>query len=241
MAITAGQQGGTPTDNATSAARATASNVTAGNLLVIAVSCFKESNDAFVVGDISQSAGTATVGSFSLDVQRNYNYTGAAYLDSAIFSVLVTGTGSCTITVGGAPTGSYWNVAVGEFSSDVGWGADRLEDSDFGENTTGAPATGDGTSAGHAVFIGALTTGTSGVTTHTQDAAFTLIDEEEDGLNHATGGGIYRIVTGGTTDAASWTAPTTVAWSAALAVYKETAAGGGEDAKQNRMALLGVN
>lgn len=227
MAIAHVQSGGTATDNATSASRATASNVTAGGLLVIEVTCYKgANNDPFVVGDISKSAGTATVGAFTLDIQRNFNYTGSFYMNTAIFSCLVTGTGTCTITVGGAPSGSYWNVVVGEFSGN--WDAARVEATNSAEATTGAPSSGDATSAGAALFIGGLTTNTAVSTTHTQDAAFSLMDEEEDGSAHITGAGIYEIVGGGTTDAASWTAPTTAEWAAVVAVYKEAAGGGGD-------------
>jgi hypothetical protein len=218
--ITHVQSGGTPTDNSASASRATASNVTSGNLLVIQVTSFKSSNDPFVVGDISQSAGTATLGSFSLDVQRNYNYTGSSYLNTAIFSAIVSGSGSCTITVGGAPADSYWNLVVGEFSSSTGWDSSRLEDSDYGEGASGAPATGDGTCASSGLFIGGVSLAGETSITITEDSAFSLMDEEENGTLHMTGSGIYRIVSSGTTDAASWTAPTTEEWSAVLAVYK---------------------
>ena len=229
MTITAVQVGGTATDSATSASRTTASNVTAGNLVVIPVCTYKPGDDPFVVGDITES-GTATfTGGFSLDIQRNQDNGGSDFSNVVVFSAICTGTGTGIFTVGGAPAGSYWNVSVGEFSSDVGWGADRLEDTASSEGTTGAPSSTDGTSADKALFIGILGTETTGATTHTHDAAFTIIDEEEDGSNHMTGSAIYQIAAGGTTDSASWTAPTTVAWAAALAVYKETAPVGGDE------------
>lgn len=216
------QIGGSPTDSATSASHAFGSNVTAGNLLVIEVSAFKPSNDAFTVSDISKSAGTATLGAFSLDVSNNFNASGSDYINTAVFTCLVTGTGSCTINVGGAPAGSFFNVAVLELSSSVGWGASRLESSNTATGATGASSSGNAASTGAAVFIGGLSTYTNTTTAHTQDAAFSLMDEEED-VAHMTGAGIFRIVNSAETDAASWTAPTTFPWSAVVAVYKENA------------------
>ena len=225
MAITraSGQAAGTTADNTTAVTLAYPNNVVAGNLLVILVTAFKESSDPFVLADISKSAGTATLGAFQLDSSVNYNPS-PAWVNSAVYSAPVTGSGSCTITVGGAPAGSYFVLALQELEgADVTSG--RLEGQNTGTGATGAPTTGDVTSAGGAAFMGIVGTNTSGATTHTPDGAFTEIAESEDGSTHMTGSAEDRIVTTGTTDAASWTAPTTVDWAAALAVYKEAAAG----------------
>ena len=133
-----------------------------------------------------------------------------------------TGTGSCTITIGGALSGSYLLIALEEVSgADVS--ATRLDGAISASAGTGAPDTGNVASTAGALFFGALGTGTNSATTHTIDAAYTQIYESEDGANNMTGSFGDRIVTGSTTDAASWTAPTTIDWVASLAVYKESA------------------
>jgi hypothetical protein len=223
ISLVIGQLAGTPTDSATSGSVEFPGNVTAGNLITIQVSAFKPSNDAFVVGDITKSAGTATLGAFTLDRGHNFNYTGTEHLNTAVFSCLVTGSGSCTINVGGAPAGSFFNVTCSEWSSTVGWDAARVEAVNSAQAASGAPDSGNATSVGNGLYIGGVSTATSGSTTHTQDGSFTLIDEEENGAAHITGAGIYRIVSAGTTDSASWTAPTTVPYAAVVVLYREAA------------------
>ena len=218
MTITVAQSTGASADNATSIAKATTSNVTAGNRLIILVGKYSPSSDVIVVGDISKSAGTCTLGSFALDKvitgTTNYFY-------AAIFSAEITGSGSCTITVGGGPAGSYWNIALIEMASSLG--VPTLENTNGAAANTGAPDSGNVTSAGAALFVGSLTTDITSATTHTIDAAYSLVFEQEDGLNHLGGAFGYRIVSTGTTDSASWTAPTTQEYSIALAVYQEPA------------------
>lgn len=225
MTITHVQSTGTFADNVTSVALAYGSNITTADLLKIGVSAYKPSNDAFVVGDISKSAGTATLDSFTLDRGHNQNPAGSDYNNVAIYSALVTGTGSCTITVGGAPAGSYFLIAVAEFSTSLTWDATRLEAVNSADSSSGAPDSGNVTSADDALFFGALGVYTGSATTVTPDGAFTEIYESQSAA-HQIGSFIYRIVTTGTTDAASWTAPTVDDWAAAVTVDKEAAASG---------------
>jgi hypothetical protein len=225
MTITCVQSRGATTD--ASITLAFAGNITAGNRIVIAVylQCDENPVHPFVVGDIAKTAGTATIGSWTLDVDINHSISGNTYQEATIFSAPVTGTGSCTITITDAGKSGLWSIlGIAEFHSDAG--DITLEDTDKGEDSTGAPTTGDAVSVGAAVFVGALSFYTSsGAQTITEDAAFTLIYEEQDGNNHGVGSSIYRIVSSGTTDAASWTSPTTKSWGAVVAVYKEPVSG----------------
>jgi hypothetical protein len=216
LTITVAQSTGTVADSATSIAQATTGNVTAGNRLIVAYQRYAPSADAPVVGDISKSAGTCTLGAFALDKVQ----TGTTnYFYSAIFSAEITGTGSCTITVAGAPAGSYHGIGLVELDTDLG--TITLETTNGASADTGAPSSGDGTSAGSAIFIGSLTLDITAATTITPDAAFTQVYEQEDGTTHIGCGTIYRIVSTGTTDAASYTAPTTEQYTLTLAVYKD--------------------
>ena len=226
LARVVGQASKAVADVATSVSKAYPSNVTAGNLLVLGVVKWNDSGaDAFVVGDISQSAGTATLGTFTLDVQLDYNYISAFHIIVGLFSVPVTGSGSCTIQVAGGVAGSYWILGTQEYS-----GADvsgtRVAGTSTGQAATGAPTTGTVASGGAGAFAGVVGTNTLGATTHTPGADYTQIIEEEDGATHMTGAYEDRLVSGDTTDAADWTAPTLNASACVVAFYKEAAAGG---------------
>lgn len=218
-----GQGTGSNADGAQSIVLAFPGNVTAGNRIVIGIARYNNDAQLPVVGDISKSAGTATLGAFTLDAVADNNFGGSEHIYAAIYSAPVTGTGSCTITVTNAWSGSYWNIGINEYHSDVG--AITVED---GANTatgaTGAAASANGTSAAGAVFFGAGNFASSGAITITPDTAFSQVYEEEDGSAHSTGSFIDRIVSSGTTDAASWTAPTTTPWAAAVVVYGEPGA-----------------
>lgn len=223
ITLVTGQAAGANADNATSVSRAFPGNVTAGNRIVIGIAKYSPSVDAPVVGDISKSAGTCTVGAFTLDRNQSYNWTGTEYVHAAIFSAPVTGSGSCTITVGGGVAGCYWNIGISEFASSNG--SITVGNVNSGQGNSAAADSGNVTSTGGAVFIGAMGLISTGAITITPDGAFSEIYEEQDGSTHMTGSIIYRIVTTGTTDSASWTV-TSNHWAASVVEYDEPAAGG---------------
>jgi hypothetical protein len=208
--------------------KAYASDVTAGNILVIAVFRLSEYEDSWAVGDISKSAGTATLGTFQLDESQTFQTGGFYYRDTAIFSAKVTGTGSCTIAVtGGSGSPLDYGICLFEFS-----GVDQTtwkEDSDIGNGTSTAPLTATVTSAAGAVFVGVASIYSVHDLTITPDANFSTGFEYETGTTqNGCGSAIYRIVTSGTTDAAEWSISLEKSWSACVAVYKEAAPEGGE-------------
>lgn len=244
MAITAaGLAGGAKANNTTSVSRSVGS-VTAGQLVIIMGMKYSPGSDVFVAGDCTQTAGTATISTPTLDAiyggddgsGTDYNYTG-------IWSCLVTGSGTLTMQVGGALAGSYLLIGVEAFNPDSGfaWDAARLEDENGGNfqtNSLASTDTGNGTSAGAAVFAACMNLSSSNGAI-TEDGAFTLIFENHDADDN--GSSIYRIVSTGTTDSGTWSHSTSNTGSAAaLAVYKQTAAGGGGGATSRNLLLMGV-
>jgi hypothetical protein len=209
------QAGGTIADATSPNTYALPNNVTSGQLIV--VGCASDGTGVFASGDCTKSAGTATIGSFTLD--KTINQTTDQH--SGIWSAIVTGSGSLTIAV--ATGGSFSDIGVQVY--DGNWDSSRLETSNSAVGTTSTtPSSGNCTSAGAAVFFGVLAVGNSASVTLTQNAAFASIFESGDGTSHEVGEIIDRVVTTGTTDAASWTisvAPTRTA--TVLAVYKEVA------------------
>ena len=224
MAISSVQVAGNSAANTTSISKAFTSNVTSGNLLVIYAAKYSPSGDFFVVGDCTKSAGTATLGTITLDQELQFLDTFGNRIVVGIWSAPVTGTGSCTMQIGGALSGSYLIMGIQEIS-----GADtsgtRVDGSNESSGNSGAPDSGNVTSTAGAMFAGVLGLDVGSSTTITHDGAFSLVYEEEDGSTHQTGSFIYRIVTSGTLDSASWSAPSTVPWAAGLVVYKATAGG----------------
>jgi hypothetical protein len=209
----------------TSISRAFPGNVTVGSLLTIFVGSAKFSIDDSVAGDLTKTAGTATIGTPTLDAQVQIGNN----LWAAQWSVLVTGTGSLTLQVANFPADTNMVMYVDEFTGN--WDSTRVEDFDsLGSNAGTLPVGPNMTSVGAALFFGGCRIDALGLTAEGNFTSVAAVAQE----THA----IYRIVGTGTTDALEWTAPSGATWAIAGAVYKEGAvASGGSHLKFN---LIGV-
>lgn len=221
-----GQAGGTesPADD-TSVTKAFAGNVTAGNLIVIKAGKYNSTTDVtFTSANCTKSAGTATLGTISLDVQVGLASTPASaeYIHVGIWSAIVTGSGSLTMNVASSSS-SFWMIAVNEFEGN--WDAARLEDTSTdgtATNAVTAASTGAATSAGAALFTAIVGPNQPDNSTITPDASYSAEYEQENGNLYMCGSALFRIVTSGTTDSCDWTIPSNNnGYVAALAVYKE--------------------
>lgn len=215
--ITKAQSTGTHVAAATSIVLAYTGNVTVGNVLVVAVSKYTPSTDVFVVGDISKSAGTATIGSWQLDKAEEHFTSGSEYCSAALYSAVVTGTGSCTITVDSV-AGSYLQLGIMEFSG-ISTATDRCESTNSGEADTGTDIhAGSMTSARGAVFVATSYFNTSTNTTITEDSGVLVYEDEvgADGPASVT----EQIVTTGTTLNPGWTISANRIWVAVGGAYK---------------------
>lgn len=234
MTITAaGIAVGNNANNATSVSNAADINVTAGQLLVIWGMKYSPTADPFVAGDCTKLSGTATIDTPTLDRLDGGVYGGVTCSYAAVWSCIVTGSGTLRMQVGGALNNSFMNIATEAFNSAAStWDSSRVEavNSAFQATDNQTPAaSGNVTSVGGALFVGGLSLASASAMTITPDGAFTQVYEEENGAVSNTGSAIYRIVTGGTTDQAEWTVPTTgnFGWAAVAVVYKEVGGGGG--------------
>jgi len=216
----ASQAGGVTQDASATVDRAFPGNVTAGNLVWFAVSKF-DAGVSLVAGDLTKQAGTATIDTPTLDKVIQ-----AGNLTAAIFSALVTGTGSLTLRCT-STAGSYWVIGSDELASDVGWGASRVEDSDSANATATPQVTPAMVSAGKAAFVGVTALDDGLLSSLTEQAAFARVFLENNGAAHAIGVIFQQIVSTGTTDAAesSTTADGAQIYAIAGVVYKETAGG----------------
>lgn len=206
-------------DGGTSISCSLSSSVADTSLVVVQSSSYRVDNDPYGTSDCAQTGGTGTAGTITRDVQAIWEYTSGAYASAALYSCPVSSAGTLTFTISSITSGGYTIAAAAEYS-----GADtsgtRVANTATGQGSSGAPTTSSFASGGAGVFIGCLFTATSGSTTHTPGADYTQIVESEDGSTHSTGGSEDRIVTADTTDAADWTAPTSVPWLAVMAFYK---------------------
>jgi hypothetical protein len=226
VAAVSGQAGGVPWTNAPSVTRAFPSNVAAGNLVTV-IACKWSNNaagDAFVGGDCSQSAGTAVLTGLRLELQVQMLSSGYGWA-VGIWTGIVQSGGSCTMQVAGGLTDTYGILGTGEFSTTAAWGSDRLEDSASATGTSTTPSSGAMDAAGIGLFIGGVVIDDFSGHALTQDPLWTLIHEDEDPSDAVLGSIIYRIVTGATTDDASWTQALSRAWQAAGIVLRESSSG----------------
>jgi hypothetical protein len=239
MALTLVQGGGTSTPASATGPRTFASNVTAGNKVIILAFAYRHNHSgAFVAGDCTKTAGTATIGSVSLLAQAQSFYNGINYVQVGIWAADVTGNGSLTMTVtgSGADANEYWGVVGEEWNASGGWDGSYVENtvtnSTTNDNTNAS--SGNTSSAGAAAFLGVLTpASSSNPLTLTPDGAFTQVFEQEDGAAQQAGSAIYKIVGSGDTDSFDWGigaagggSGSNSGWAVAGVVLKEASGGG---------------
>lgn len=223
MAITSvgTQAGGATVNSAASATRAFGANVAIGNRVVVIAIKGVATHRAFVASDCTKSAGTATLGTITLDKTVAFDDTGnsGSWFDIGIFSAPVTGAGSCTMAVaGGAAT--FWDIATDELHSSIG--TVNVGVTNGTGASTGAPNTGSVTPGSYdaALMAGMASGSAANPTTITPAVAFTSIFAETNGAASQVGSAIREIISSGS-NAASWTAPTTSGWAAAVVAYTE--------------------
>lgn len=221
---------GVTAQSASNISKAFTVNVTAGNLIVVGCVRFDAgSNTAFVAGDCTKSAGTATIGTIALDRQANVGTSSA--VQAGVWSVPVTGSGSLTIQVAGNAA-SYFVLAVGEYSGlDVS--SSRVDGTPSGNTslTPTSPATsGNITSTGDALFFAVVAIDSDNVNTASVVGnSFTVLAQAVNGSATVPGEVDRRIVTGAATTQGSWTWTTASGrgWAAVVVAYKTAAGGGG--------------
>ncbi len=226
ISAVATQQVGSTFDATATATKAFTANVTSGNLIIVTSTRALLGNTAYVAGDCTKNAGTATIGTVSLLKANNADVGGSNFLQCGLWGALVTGNGSLTMQVAEGGSGVYSTISIGEFSTTLTWDmATILEASNSNQSATDGQTSwdsGNGSSAGGALFLGVVTQDGSTNISMVKDAAFTQIYNESDVSLHNAGLSQYRIVSSGTTDSNSGTMTSdSIGWVAALAVLKE--------------------
>jgi len=108
MAIARVQVTGNSANSSTTVVKAFVSNVTAGNTIIVGVS---SNVNCPLASGVTKSGGTATIGTVTRDI---YAAVSGSSPSCAIYSIPITGTGSCTITV--TLSSGYHVLAIAEYS-----------------------------------------------------------------------------------------------------------------------------
>lgn len=223
IARASGQGSGVVGNNVTSVSRAFPSNVATDSLVLVCLTHYNPPQTDLDAGPF-KSAGTATLGTWQKHADRRVLLGGGS-------SLVGLGIYSAPVTAGGSLTLGYNSASASfiTFGTDELTGADLTStralspvgaDTGSGSGST-AVDTGNLTSTGGGIFVGAMTyDGNAGDTTITQDGAFSLLYEYESWAI-MTGSHILRIVTGATTDAASWTLGVARPWACCASFIKE--------------------
>lgn len=224
IARISGQAGGVTARSANNVSDSYGVNVTAGSLLtIIAVrgNYPTTADAAIVVGDLTKTAGTATIGAISLDHQAR-ELSGGFDANIGVFSCIVLTTGSATFTLAGNVAGEMF-ASIGLEEHTGSWGASRVVGTNHAAGATGAPSTGTVTTTASALLIAGVVTSTGNVETHTQDSPWLLTYEEENGTTSLTCSLVSYVAPSATTIEATWSAPTTIPGSTIIVAYQEAA------------------
>ena len=229
MSITASLASGDTLNNASTITRSVGTVTNGDRIVVCAVKAITTaSNVAFVAGDCTKNAGTATIGAVTLDVSANRLTGGSSYIDVGIWSAPITGGGTLTMQVTDGTTSTanlYWDIMVLQVHSSLG--ATTVGSTNSGNAASGAPNSGSVTPANYeAILVGVAANNQGTSTAYTQDSNFTSIYENPNGNLGQSGEAIYRIIASGSDDA-NWTAPAgSDEWVAAVVAYLEPSGAG---------------
>lgn len=198
-------------------------HVTTGNLLVMGcVVLGSSATDYATTSNFTKSAGSATLGTITLDA----TYGSSDFQLITIFSAPVTGSGDCTMQLIESATMGYSSVALQEYT-----GADvsvtRLDGTAVGTGTSLTPATGTVTAPSQGgAFFGGLAYNNEGAAVFGNGPGYSNVYTTSN-LAYLPCSFQDHLTSSGDTSNASWaiTGITAQLYSAALAVYKATAGG----------------
>lgn len=192
-------------------------DVTVGDLIVIGIIRWRSgSSSAININDVTKIAGTATLAPFVI----NYQFAMGASHKTVIMSALVTGTGSLTLQLAAPNTGNWGKFALAEFTGK--WTEARAYAYSSATGTSTTPATGNVSTPDSGVLIALMNNTASIAVTITEDPAFELITEEQDGTTTECCSFIDRIITsGGATDEGAWTVSNSFSWDACAVMFRE--------------------
>lgn len=205
--------------------KAFSSNITAGHLIVVGITCYNPGSSITVTDSLSNS--------YSLAVKEQpVTTTGGAQI---FYSVATTG-GACTVTVTPAAGSTYLSFSIDEYSF-TGSGV-SVDSTGTGTNTSTTPATGALSPTGTDLVVGTVYTGGAN-TSYTAGTGMTLTYTANYGSNKVGIASEYDLnVSGSITPAV--TLGSSCIWYMASAAFLPTGGGGGSLFRVSPMSGLGV-
>jgi hypothetical protein len=205
MAVTLVQSGIKTETGVTSSALAYTSNVASGNLLIVTVSCYHFLGPTL---SISDSVGFTWAALPTLPQQELASGDVIHYAWSAV----TTSAAACTVTITSDRSSSEFCFVITEWTgvdTSNRFTTNAIQGISTGGSTT--PATGTIDPSVDPGVLFASCTHSNGNTSFTQDGAWTLLHEREDGSTAPVINTAYRTLTSGTTTA-SWTLGASAPW-----------------------------
>ncbi len=221
-----GQNGGAqlPEGAGTSLAYTFPNPLTLNSLVVLGAAFGGAVADTLDAGDLTQTAGTATLGPITQHLVTAPVVDGATSVEHiSIWSAIVTGAGTCTLTVGGRPSGRSGIIGADEFAGN--WTDARLNSSNSNFSTAdGATTANSGavTSPAAALMFAVGGSYNPNNAVWTDDASFTNVYNNGGPYPQGDGSVNFRIVSTGTTDTSNWTKTgSDSGWAAGIGVFVE--------------------
>lgn len=200
------------------------SNVTAGNLLVAVLSKFTGgASEVPTQADVSTSAGTATVGTWTMDAEQQVRASPDGYIAVGIWSVPVTGNGSCTVSVALGANG-YYILSLYELVSPNVTDS-RVDVSAVGSNArTGPEITTSFDTTVPDIIIGAVVNDVDGtrLITLTPQSGYAVGYANADPSTNLTGASVYQVAAEALSgQRPGLTTPSTYGFAACAVAYKQ--------------------
>ncbi len=230
-----GQAGdATPVDGTSgSISRAYPNNVTTGNVVWFAAMA-ADSSHTFVAGDLTKSAGTATIESPVLLAVRNQDTGDNYFIPVGIWAAKVSSGGSLTLQAGGLSSTAFTIAASDEITSTNGFAssggfAGTGNNNGTSANSSSPATTGLNTAPSQsAMLVGAMGVGGPGAVTIGSPGGSWSNVYTETNVAHMFGAVADQIIAASGTAQPSWSLTgTTDAWAAVIGVIVEQASGGG--------------
>jgi hypothetical protein len=196
--------------------RAFQSPVTSGNRIIVTGAMYTSSAVDFVAGNCTKSAGTATIGTVTLD--KYYNHATSGYIGVGIWSAPVTGSGTLTMQVNNASSQGTI-IGLSEFIG-LASGVDGTG-STAGGTSSGTEVSGTFNTSAAGVVIASVSQDANGVPALTPSTNYSNFFAQLSGVAGLNGGAEYWITPNAETGiTAGWSAPTTDGFALCAVGYK---------------------
>lgn len=212
VALVGANSGGTvsPSSQANLTYNLGGATVTSGNSVIVGVALAGTGLNNFAAGQLTKTAGTATIGTIALDSAKNQ---GAGDIACAIYRVPITGNGTITLQYANG-VNAFIIIGEGEFTG-------------LNASPVGTSGSNGGTSATES--SGSVTTGANGMIfyiatedstiTWTRTFSDTLIFNQHDGNANFTGLVQFKIINASPNTLTSTTESSSIAWVVAYQAY----------------------